>query len=243
MEIGSDFLPFYICLKNFSNPGGFDYIKYLSYRDIYVTAFLNDDRSIIRMAEGEANNFLLLVENCRDKIREAIEEHLSSPTRDILKALILGEKGTISPQIKEQFSTLGIAHVLASLIGPGIGGFFFTWFGIAGPGLFAAGLTLITITVTFIMLEETWPKDLRTQYHERRVIVTEKVRRNKNALFMLALWGFHTISFALVMTSLSFFSVSVLNLTPIEVSIVFMISGIFRAGIRFTGRGVLVYGQ
>jgi len=133
-----------------------------------------------------------------------------------------------------QMANVGIAHVLASLIGPAIGGFFFTFFGLLGPGLFAAGLTVITIGVTLSMLEETWPKEKRLHYQKHKAEVIMKVRDNKNALFMLGLWAFHTISFTIVMTSLSFFSVTVLNLGVLDVSFVFMISGIFRAGIRFT---------
>lgn len=133
-----------------------------------------------------------------------------------------------------QMANVGIAHVLASLIGPAIGGFTFTFFGLLGPGLFAAGLTVITIIVTFSMLKETWPKEKRLHYEKSKSIVEIKIRKNKNALFMLLLWGFHTVSFTIVMSSISFFSASVLHLDPIEVSIMFMISGIFRAGIRFT---------
>ena len=133
-----------------------------------------------------------------------------------------------------QMANVGIAHVLASLIGPAIGGFFFTYFGLLGPGLFAAGFTVITIIVTIIMLEETWTKEDRAQNHREKIEVSLKIRENKNALFMLVLWAFHTISFTIVMTSISFFSASVLHLQPLEMSFLFMISGIFRAGVRFT---------
>ncbi len=133
-----------------------------------------------------------------------------------------------------QMANVGIAHVLASLIGPGIGGVLFTWFGLLGPGLFAAGLTVITIIVTLIMLEETWPKEKRIQPHENKIEVLPKLINNKSALSILTLWGFHTVSFTIVMSTLSFFCVSVLNLTAIDISILFMTSGIFRTGIRFT---------
>jgi len=133
-----------------------------------------------------------------------------------------------------QMANVGIAHVLASLIGPAIGGIFFTFFGLLGPGLFAAGLTVITISLTMVMLKETWPKEKRLQNHISKIGVPLKVRENKNAVFMLVLWAFHTISFMIVMSSMSFFSVNVLHLSVLDVSYVFMISGIFRAGVRFT---------
>ncbi|MHA2290246.1 MAG: MFS transporter [Promethearchaeota archaeon] len=133
-----------------------------------------------------------------------------------------------------QMANVGIAHVLASLIGPAIGGFTFTFFGIIGPGLSAAGLTVITILVTLIMLEETWTEEDRAQNHREKLEITLKISQNKNAIFMLVLWGFHTISFSTIMTSISFFSANVLHMEPIEMSLLFMVSGVFRAGVRFT---------
>ena len=151
----------------------------------------------------------------------------------IAKAIISDE---VPPKDRGiQMANVGIAYVLASLIGPAFSGFLFTsFYGLLGIGLFAAGLTVITIVVTIIMLEETWPMEKRLRHHESKTEVTLKVRENKNAIFMLVLWAFHTISFTIVITSLSFFSVNVLNLSILEVTFVFMISGIFRTGVRFT---------
>jgi DHA1 family tetracycline resistance protein-like MFS transporter len=150
----------------------------------------------------------------------------------IAKAIISDE---VPPKDRGiQMANVGIAHVLASLIGPAIGGFLFTFFGLLGPGLFAAGLTVITIVVTILMLEETWSKEKKLHYQKSKTEVKLNPKQIKNAIFMLILWGFHTISFTIVMSSISFFSVGVLHLNPLEVSFLFMISGIFRAGIRFT---------
>ena len=150
----------------------------------------------------------------------------------IAKAIISDE---VPPKDRSiQMANVGIAYVLASLIGPTFSGFLFISYKLLGIGLFAAGLTVITIVVTIIMLEETWPMEKRLRHHKSKTEVTLKVRENKNALFMLVLWAFHTISFTIVITSLSFFSVNVLNLNILDVTFLFMISGIFRTGIRFT---------
>ena len=150
----------------------------------------------------------------------------------IAKAIISDE---VPPKDRGiQMANVGIAYVLASLIGPAFSGFLFLFYGLLGIGLFAAGLTVITIVVTTIMLEETWPMEKRLRHHKRKTEVTLKIRENKNAIFMLVLWAFHTISFTIVITSLSFFSVNVLNLSLLDVTFVFMISGIFRTGVRFT---------
>ncbi|MHA1670013.1 MAG: MFS transporter [Promethearchaeota archaeon] len=133
-----------------------------------------------------------------------------------------------------QMSNIGISHVLASLIGPGIGGVLFTFFGIMGPGLFAAGLTIITIILTFIILKESWSEEQRKIHEEINVETDIKIRKNSNAKFFLTLFAFHSVSFMITMSSLSFFGASVLKLEPLDISLLMMTSGIFRAVIRFT---------
>ncbi len=111
-----DRVRFFCALKvprNFENPGGFDYARYLAYQGIAATAFLNDDRGIIIIREGEGNGVLLFFEKLRDRIRTFLENQMESPTRDVLKALIIGEQGTIPDTIREQFASLGLTHLLS----------------------------------------------------------------------------------------------------------------------------------
>ncbi len=111
-----DRIRFFCYLKkpvNFNNPGCFDYVRYLAYKTVFVTAFLPDSRGIIKIREGEGSKFFLWMERYRERVRTVIEQNLSSPSKDLLKALILGEKGTIPDHIKDNFAKLGIAHLLA----------------------------------------------------------------------------------------------------------------------------------
>ncbi|MFX1316599.1 MAG: MFS transporter [Promethearchaeota archaeon] len=150
----------------------------------------------------------------------------------IAKAIIGDE---VPPKDRSiQMANIGVAHVLASLIGPGLGGTLFKIGGILLPGLFAAGLSFFTIIITIFILEETWPKSKRQQHHEMKTILVLKIRKNKNAMFYLTLWGFHTASFMIAMSSLSFFGDIVFGLDSFEIGLLLMISGIFRASIRFT---------
>lgn len=150
----------------------------------------------------------------------------------IAKAIIGDE---VPPKDRSiQMANIGVAHVLASLIGPGLGGTLYFFGGILLPGLFAAGLSIFTIIITIFILEETWPKSRRQQYHEMKTKIIIKIRKNKGALFYLTLFGFHTASFMIAMASLSFFAKIVFGLEPYEIGILLMISGIFRATIRFT---------
>ena len=133
-----------------------------------------------------------------------------------------------------QMANIGIAHVLASLIGPGLGGILFSVGGIFLPGMFAAGLSVFTMILTISILKESWPKEKRIQQYEFSLNNKEKILKNKNAVFFLVLFGFHSVSFMTMMSSISFFGVLVLKLDILEISLIMMISGIIRTTIRFT---------
>lgn len=111
-----DRIRFFCRLKkpaNFNNPGGFDYVRYLSLKDIYVTAFLQDDAGIITTGQGNGNPLLVKTDAWRNRIRQRIDETVPDPSAAMLKALVLGDKGGIPRQIREQFTCLGTAHLLA----------------------------------------------------------------------------------------------------------------------------------
>lgn len=99
--------------RNFNNPGRFDYCTYLALKGILVTASLKDGREIVKVGETTINPLLKLVEKYRIQIKEFLTTHLQSPSAGIAKALILGEKGEISKELRERFSAAGVAHILA----------------------------------------------------------------------------------------------------------------------------------
>jgi len=99
--------------RNFNNPGRFDYRTYLALKGILVTASLKDGREIVKVGEKIINLPLKLVEKYRIQIKEFLTTYLQSPASEIAKALILGEKGEISKELREMFSAAGVAHILA----------------------------------------------------------------------------------------------------------------------------------
>lgn len=133
-----------------------------------------------------------------------------------------------------QMTNVGVCHVLASLIGPGLGGILYNMGGLKmfAPGMISMGLSIITIIITLILLKETWPKEKRNQRGKEKIKI--KLRQNKTALHLLTQFGFHTVSFMIYITTIAGFAYIVLELTPVEVGILLTISGLFRAIIRFT---------
>ncbi len=95
-----------------TNPGAFDYKKFLARRGIYVTAYVRSSGEI-KWVNGKAGHpFFHFIEAGREKIRDFLNLKAPWPYRGIIKALILGEKGDIDREINDQFITAGVNHIL-----------------------------------------------------------------------------------------------------------------------------------
>lgn len=134
-----------------------------------------------------------------------------------------------------QMTNIGVAHVLSSLIGPGLGGLLFSIGGIFLPGIIASILSFFTMVITFLLLDESWPKSKRDEIkNERKKNENQiKVFKNKNAIYLLVLWAFHTISFTLFVSNMSQYLGIIIGLVAFEIGIILTISGVFRAITRF----------
>lgn len=160
----------------------------------------------------------------------------------IAKAVI----GDVVPPQKRsvQMTNIGVAHVLSSLIGPGLGGLLSRW-GIAAPGLFAAGLTAVTVLVTVLFLRETNPAitdppeepvpapQAKRGSPARGRSTRQAIWENNTARYLLIQWGFHTLSFMVYVSSISLFANLKLGLDAPQVGTLLMISGMVRVFIRF----------
>jgi MFS transporter, DHA1 family, tetracycline resistance protein len=157
----------------------------------------------------------------------------------IAKAII----GDVAPPNKrsEEMSNIGVAHVLSSLVGPGLGGLLSPW-GILAPGLMAAAMTLIAMLMTFLYLEESNPlvrgqiaggAKVEATSSRRPPVRQRHIWQNDKARFLLIQWGFHTLSFSTYVASISLFASLKLGLNPREMGTLLMMAGIVRVLIRF----------
>jgi MFS family permease len=138
-----------------------------------------------------------------------------------------------------QMTNIGVAHTLAGLVAPALGGFLsiFLIFGpdypLALPGLISACLSFSTIIITFFFIKESWPKSRRVLV-EKQIKVKLKLSENKDALYLLTQFAFHSFSFIMYVSTLAIFIGLILGLDTLGVSILLTISGISRAIVRFT---------
>ncbi len=96
------------------NPGGFNYREYLERKNIYgILRILSGTKTKIT-GRNQGNFFLReIVYPARRFMIRTINRITFGPSRPILQALIVGEKGTISPEVRDSFAKAGVIHVLA----------------------------------------------------------------------------------------------------------------------------------
>ncbi|WP_339063784.1 ComEC/Rec2 family competence protein [Tepidibacillus marianensis] len=92
------------------NPGLFDYQKYLATRNIYWQIIVND---IPRVQVVNRWTFSHLLTSARERLAEPFDAYLSSPQSGFMKSLILGDRQDLSNDIQDDFSTLGLSHLIA----------------------------------------------------------------------------------------------------------------------------------
>jgi competence protein ComEC len=100
--------------RNFKNPGGFNYVRWLAFREIYVVAHLSTDQNLCRIGiQRSAFSFSLRkIDLFRNRVREMVD-NTPSPAKYFLRAVILGERKVVPENLGENFSRSGTAHILA----------------------------------------------------------------------------------------------------------------------------------
>lgn len=136
----------------------------------------------------------------------------------------------------EHMTNIGVAYVLAGLLGPGVGGLLSRW-GTLAPGLLASALTCLAIYLTFVYLKETNPpqaKPLPTQSGKLFAINFDpSVLRNTKARYLLSEWGFHTLAFTLFTSCTSLFAFLRLGMDAQQVGVMLTAAGGVRLFVRF----------
>ncbi len=105
-------------IRNFNNPGAFDYRRHLVFRGVWASAFVSKEGLLVRLHGAQSNGIGRALDRARAAVARLIDRAAaSSPGAPgpggVLKALIIGERQEIPPEIRENFNRIGVAHLLA----------------------------------------------------------------------------------------------------------------------------------
>jgi len=99
-------------LKEPSNPDEFDYRSYLEMQGIAYTLFIKENQFMIKA--NDQFSFLRFFTQFREELISRIESYpLTGDSKALIKALVLGDKSSLDPEISSGFSVAGASHVLA----------------------------------------------------------------------------------------------------------------------------------
>lgn len=94
------------------NPGGFDYATFLMRHGITATAWADGRRHVVKIAE-HGNPLWRHVHGWRDEIRLAALNSLEGPSLAIYLAMIIGESGYLTHELRDNFMASGTTHILS----------------------------------------------------------------------------------------------------------------------------------
>ncbi|MDY6903585.1 MAG: DNA internalization-related competence protein ComEC/Rec2 [Thermodesulfobacteriota bacterium] len=99
-------------IRNFRNPGGFDYEQYMAFRNVFGHAYTSNRRTVIHPQDSPFG-LKHRIEAARTAVAHSIDANTGNPQAGILKALVVGLKKDIPPPVREAFNRSGVAHLLA----------------------------------------------------------------------------------------------------------------------------------
>ena len=99
-------------IRNFQNPGGFDYQRYMAFKGVWVSAYTKGFR--LTCIETEKRGLLSSwVIDVRRAVNRLIEKSTTGDQQAILKALLVGDRSQITPSLRNDFHRTGTGHLLA----------------------------------------------------------------------------------------------------------------------------------
>ncbi|WP_298037641.1 DNA internalization-related competence protein ComEC/Rec2 [uncultured Desulfuromonas sp.] len=97
----------------FGTPGEFDFPRHLARQGIFATAFVPTGEEVVSLGPAPDGGFGLKLERQRSEIGAFIARSVNPGTAPLVKALVLGDKGGISPAQRDLLARAGLSHLFA----------------------------------------------------------------------------------------------------------------------------------
>lgn len=100
--------------KSFQNPGSFDVKRYYERQGIHAAGFVPGEEWIISFGKDESSSFFIhSVDKLRIKFGNFVRKNSPFPESEILNAITIGDQSGIPSELRNQFSRVGIVHLLS----------------------------------------------------------------------------------------------------------------------------------
>jgi competence protein ComEC len=99
-------------IRNFSNPGGFNYQRYMAFKKVWGSAYVSAHK-LTGIEKNMAKGVGAIISNARRRMSGLIDQIGDKEQQGVLKALIVGDRNAISPELREAFNRVGAGHLLA----------------------------------------------------------------------------------------------------------------------------------
>lgn len=97
--------------RSFRNPGGFDYAEYLARQGIFASMSVRsiEDLEILQ----RSHHVFRTIQDWRERIRRHFLSQTDGPGSAVLQAMVLGEEGGLTDEIRDRFMAAGVTHILS----------------------------------------------------------------------------------------------------------------------------------
>jgi competence protein ComEC len=101
--------------RNFRNPGGFDYRRYMAFRGIHGSAWVGAEKLNLGDSRPPGRTGRLMPEARRrlGRIIDAAGSDDEADEKAVLKALVFGDRSGVDDELRRRFNRSGVGHLLA----------------------------------------------------------------------------------------------------------------------------------
>jgi len=99
-------------IRNFNNPGGFDFQRSMAFRQIYGSAFVRGE-GLCLIEPQAAPGIRGPIDRVRSTLAGLIDRAVLGPEAGVVKALIIGDTSGVAPDTRQAFTRTGTSHILA----------------------------------------------------------------------------------------------------------------------------------
>ncbi|MBW2185756.1 MAG: DNA internalization-related competence protein ComEC/Rec2 [Deltaproteobacteria bacterium] len=99
--------------RRYGLPGEFNYPEHLARSHIYMTAFVDQENSMVRLPQQTEPSLRCRIERWRIALGDQISAYYSPQHAAYLLSLTLGQKSRFSPEQREQLANYGISHLFS----------------------------------------------------------------------------------------------------------------------------------